>query len=201
MLRILHQLSHFVLETIAVIINAISQVIALCLISVIGGNKWEWWASAWAGPQRMVYSQICGWEWGVQSGKKACLVIYDLKLPCATYVLCLRIPFLFLIPNIFCLCNIISGPTIQTFNQVWAIFKILPLYLLHIVKANLKVTVKRIRQFSFDIFPTWPWKISRSFSVYRLSLLPLCSLLTAVLGLTSVSQWMFFTCPSYLSDK
>ena len=44
MLCVLHQLSHFILETIAVI-NAISQIIALCLIAVIGGSEGEWWVS------------------------------------------------------------------------------------------------------------------------------------------------------------
>lgn len=40
MLCVLYQLSHFVLETIAVI-NVVSQIIALCLIVVIGGSEGE----------------------------------------------------------------------------------------------------------------------------------------------------------------
>lgn len=40
MLRVLYQLSHVILETIAVI-NAISQITALCLIAVIGGSEGE----------------------------------------------------------------------------------------------------------------------------------------------------------------
>lgn len=44
MLCVLYQLSHFVLETIAVI-NVVSQITALCLIVVIGGSEGEWWAS------------------------------------------------------------------------------------------------------------------------------------------------------------
>lgn len=99
---------------------------------------------------------------------------------------------------------IISDPTIQALNQFWAIFKILPLYLLHVVKADPKSYCEESKAICFWQFSYLKMKNPKSFSacILYVSLLPLSVLFQqqCLVSLQSPSECNLLT-KRYLSDK
>lgn len=124
----LHGSSHFVLSC------AIPRWVCVELRWVSGLER-RAKASAWADPPMMAQLWICGWKWDTLSWKELIWWPLTSSRP-APYTLSLGLSPRFFILSIICIYWLVLLPKSEV--RLWAIFKIVPLYLIRISDSSLQ---------------------------------------------------------------